>query len=549
MSPPIIWTVASSDSGGGAGIQADLHTIHALGGHGCCVISAVTAQNSLAVQRVEVLSDEVFSAQLAALAADMPAAVIKIGLIASASHIRLLADFLRQFLHNQAETEKVVVIYDPVMVASTGQVMLVDTEIADNLSSEIQAKLLSEMQTQLLPMVDILTPNHGELALLSGIELTSVADTRKAIARLIEFGVTGVCAKGGHADYAASNRNNITASQTEADIENLAIDIYGDANRELILASPRLAVTHNHGTGCIFASALATAIAHDFPIEDALVIAKAYLNQGLKQGYAVGQGAGVLSHIGWPSQRDDFPQVVLPNTPIGDQLGLVKEMQLACDFAPCDTDQLGLYPVVDSVAWLEKVLQQGVKTLQLRIKDKSDDEVVADIKAAVALGRQYQARLFINDYWQLAIEQGAYGVHLGQEDMLTADFVAIKQAGLKLGLSTHGYFEILRAHAIKPSYIALGHIYPTVTKEMPSKPQGLQRLQRYADLMQDYPLVAIGGISIERAPQVAATGVGSIAVVTAITRSANYQQAIAELTQIVDNAAIAGNKAGGCYGS
>ncbi|WP_293134022.1 thiamine phosphate synthase, partial [Moritella sp.] len=136
--------------------------------------------------------------------------------------------------------------------------------------------------------------------------------------------------------------------------------------------------------------------------------------------------------------------------------------------------------------------------------------------------------------WQLAIEHGAYGVHLGQEDMLIADFVAIKKAGLKLGLSTHGYYEILRAHQIKPSYIALGHIYPTVTKDMPSKPQGLQRLQRYADLMQDYPLVAIGGISIARAPLVAATGVGSVAVVTAITRADDYKQAIADLLAIVE---------------
>jgi hydroxymethylpyrimidine kinase/phosphomethylpyrimidine kinase/thiamine-phosphate diphosphorylase len=537
MSPPIIWTIASSDSGGGAGIQADLHTIHALGGNCCCVISAVTAQNSLAVQRVEVLSDEVFSAQLAALATEIPAAVIKIGLIASASHVVILADFLRQLLHNQDKTDKVVVIYDPVMVASTGQVMLADTETANNLRSVVQA--------QLLPLVDILTPNHNELARLSGIALTSVADTRRAIAQLIGFGVTGVCAKGGHVDYAETT----SRSQTEADVANMAIDIYGDANQELILASPRLAVTHNHGTGCIFASALATAIALDYPVEDALVIAKAYLNQGLKQGYAVGQGRGVLAHLGWPTQRDDFPHVVLPNTPIGEHLGLAEQMQLAYDFAPCDTNQLGLYPVVDSVAWLEKVLQEGVKTLQLRIKDKSADEVVADIKAAVALGKQYQARLFINDYWQLAIELGAYGVHLGQEDMLTTDFVAIKQAGLKLGLSTHGYYEILRAHAIKPSYIALGHIYPTVTKEMPSKPQGLQRLQRYTNLMQDYPLVAIGGISIERAPQVAATGVGSIAVVTAITTATDYQKAIAELTQIVENAAIARNKAGVCYGN
>lgn len=224
----------------------------------------------------------------------------------------------------------------------------------------------------------------------------------------------------------------------------------------------------------------------------------------------------------------------MPGTQLGSMLGLEETRPQATGFSPCDTRRLGLYPVVDTVEWLEKVLQQGVKTLQLRIKDKAPEQVAEDIKAAIALGKRYCARLFINDYWQLAIEHGAYGVHLGQEDLITADLTAIKQAGLRLGVSTHGYYELLRAHAIRPSYIALGHIYPTVTKDMPSKPQGLERLQRYADLMQDYPLVAIGGISIERAPQVVATGVGSVAVVTAITRAQDHKQAVAQLLQIVE---------------
>ncbi|MGL4428709.1 MAG: thiamine phosphate synthase [Silvania sp.] len=195
--------------------------------------------------------------------------------------------------------------------------------------------------------------------------------------------------------------------------------------------------------------------------------------------------------------------------------------------------RLGLYPVVDSVAWIERLLTAGVKTIQLRIKDKQDDEVEADIMAAIELGRRYDARLFINDYWHLAIKHQAYGVHLGQEDLETTDLEAIRAAGLRLGVSTHDDMEIDVALAARPSYIALGHVFPTRTKQMPSAPQGLEQLTRHIERLADYPTVAIGGISLERAPAVLATGVGSIAVVSAITQADDWQAATAQLLQRV----------------
>ncbi|URN99505.1 thiamine phosphate synthase [Leclercia adecarboxylata] len=194
--------------------------------------------------------------------------------------------------------------------------------------------------------------------------------------------------------------------------------------------------------------------------------------------------------------------------------------------------RLGLYPVVDSVAWIERLLAAGVKTLQLRIKDKQDDEVEADVIAAIALGRRYDARLFINDYWRLAIKHQAYGVHLGQEDLQATDLEAIRAAGLRLGVSTHDDMEIDVALAARPSYIALGHVFPTQTKQMPSAPQGLEQLARHIERLGDYPTVAIGGISLERAPAVLATGVGSIAVVSAITQADDWQAATAQLLDL-----------------
>lgn len=200
---------------------------------------------------------------------------------------------------------------------------------------------------------------------------------------------------------------------------------------------------------------------------------------------------------------------------------------------PAVPQRLGLYPVVDSVEWIERLLGAGVRTIQLRIKDKHDDDVEVDIVAAINLSLRYKARLFINDYWRLAIKHRAYGVHLGQEDMDVANLDAIRDAGLRLGLSTHDNMEMDRALMARPSYIALGHVFPTNTKQMPSAPQGLAQLAAHIKTLGDYPTVAIGGISIERVPSVLKTGVGSVAVVSAITQAADWRAATLQLLELV----------------
>jgi thiamine-phosphate pyrophosphorylase len=199
---------------------------------------------------------------------------------------------------------------------------------------------------------------------------------------------------------------------------------------------------------------------------------------------------------------------------------------------PAVPQRLGLYPVVDSVEWIARLLEMGVRTIQLRIKDKCDEEVEADVIAAIKLGQRYKARLFINDYWRLAIKHRAYGVHLGQEDLDVANLQAISDAGLRLGLSTHDNMEMDRALAARPSYIALGHVFPTQTKRMPSSPQGLEQLAAHIKTLGNYPTVAIGGISIDRVPTVLATGVGSVAVVSAITQADDWRAATAQLLEL-----------------
>jgi len=195
---------------------------------------------------------------------------------------------------------------------------------------------------------------------------------------------------------------------------------------------------------------------------------------------------------------------------------------------------LGLYPVVDSVEWIERLLNVGVKTLQLRIKHANRDVIREEIRHAIALARQFDARLFINDEWRLAIEYQAYGVHLGQEDLLAADLSAIAHAGLRLGVSTHSDEEIEKVLPINPSYIALGPVYTTQTKEMAMPPQGIAQVAKHVAKLKTMPTVAIGGISLERASDVLQTGVGSIAVVSAITQATDWRAAVASFQQLID---------------
>ncbi|MXP56519.1 thiamine phosphate synthase [Pantoea sp. Mhis] len=205
-------------------------------------------------------------------------------------------------------------------------------------------------------------------------------------------------------------------------------------------------------------------------------------------------------------------------------------------FPPTDA-QLGLYPIVDNVTWIARLLDIGVRTIQLRIKNVKCISIEDNIHQAIILTKQYNARLFINDYWRLAIKYNAYGVHLGQEDLKYADLKAISQAGLRLGLSTHNDNELNYALMFHPSYIALGHIFPTKTKKMASSPQGLDMLRKQSAHLKSkgIPSVAIGGISLQRAPEVLLTGVGSIAVISAITESIDWYTVTQKFLNLFEN--------------
>lgn len=179
------------------------------------------------------------------------------------------------------------------------------------------------------------------------------------------------------------------------------------------------------------------------------------------------------------------------------------------------------YPVVDSAAWVQRLVPVGARFIQLRIKDRDEDFLRMEIRRALAVARAHGASLIINDYWRLAIDEGASWLHLGQEDLDTADLGAIRAHGIRIGVSTHDHAELERGLAVAPDYVALGPIYPTTLKVMPFGPQGLERITEWKSRIGDIPLVAIGGITLERAPLCLAAGADSAAVVSDITRNAD----------------------------
>ena len=180
-----------------------------------------------------------------------------------------------------------------------------------------------------------------------------------------------------------------------------------------------------------------------------------------------------------------------------------------------------VYPIVESAEWVRRLLPLGVRLVQLRVKDRPVEELRAQIRESKALCAAANAQLIVNDYWELAIEEGCDFVHLGQGDLDHADTRAVRKAGVRLGVSTHDDRELERALSLEPDYIALGPIYPTLLKVMPWAPQGLARVTEWKRRVGPTPLVAIGGLTLERLRGVFAAGADVAAVVTDIVKSSD----------------------------
>ncbi|MFD5073664.1 bifunctional hydroxymethylpyrimidine kinase/phosphomethylpyrimidine kinase [Streptomyces sp. NPDC058371] len=258
VAPPRVLTVAGSDSGGGAGIQADLKTMLALGAHGMSVLTAVTAQNSLGVQGAWELPAEAVRAQYRSVVDDIGVQALKTGMLASPLLVETVAELL-------ADTAAPVVV-DPVSVSKHGDRLLADDA-------------LDAVRTVLLRVATVATPNLDETAQLTGVSVTSEGDMRRAAERLLEYGPRWVLVKGGH-------------------LPGEAVDLLTDGREEHWLRAPRHDNRHTHGTGCTLASAIAVGLAQGHPVPEAVRRAKEYVTGAIAAGFALGAGLGPVDH-GW----------------------------------------------------------------------------------------------------------------------------------------------------------------------------------------------------------------------------------------------------------
>ncbi len=490
--PPVIWVVAGSDCSGGAGLQADVIACADFGCHACPVLSAVTAQSMDTLRAVYPLDAEQLRSQLSALATTMPPRAIKLGMLGGADTLGVITDFL--------DNDKTFVVCDPVLTTSGGD-PLIDTQG------------IAAMRHQLLPKVDLLTPNLQELKRLSGRQkIAHPQDIEEAAKILLGFGAKSVLVKGGHLQLGG-----------DADF---CCDYWTDGIDPHWSRSPRIDTARQRGTGCTLASAVAAAKARGHPLRDAMVLARMYLNRRLGAGRGTQQLGALPLHDGGeslaelPTVHDEYPSASTPK------------------FAVCPRRPIALYPVVDSAKWVERLFRLGVPTVQLRIKSGARKGIAAEVARSVALARRHSAKLIVNDYWRMAIEVGAWGVHLGQSDLAAADLDAMAVAGLRLGVSVHGWHELARAHAVAPSYIAIGAIFETTSKELPTAPQGLERLARWCRLLKGhYPVVAIGGIAADNALEVLDAGADGIAMISAIIGTDDWAAATRHLLRLSGGAA------------
>jgi hydroxymethylpyrimidine kinase/phosphomethylpyrimidine kinase/thiamine-phosphate diphosphorylase len=495
---PIIWTISGADCSGGAGIAADIKTGHGLGVEVCHLITANTVQNSTGLITVNPTDVDILQQQVLALLVDNQPSVIKIGVLVTLEQVQWLTVTLKNLKRNIPDLH---VVYDPVGQASIGG------SFADFSVQDLQP---------LFRFVDVITPNLIEAKVLAGEQEGEVSILAEAIQSL---GINSVIIKGGHSDESNDKSIDYCLHRLAAHEHHFA-----EKNKTVSyqLSSPRIKTTYTHGGGCTFATALSSFLAHGYLLRDAFTLAKAFINQGLKLTEGKQDKYGAFEQGTWPKSAQYFPLITDHLNQHYQDLSAFKSLGLSRD----GSQKLGLYPVVDSVEWLKRLMPLGINIIQLRLKNKTKQELKSEIKAAVELSKQFDCRLFINDFWQLAIEYGAYGVHIGQEDLSDADLNIIQQSGLRLGISTHGCYEFLLAQQLRPSYLAIGAIFPTKTKDMTGQIQGVENLRQTLQLASDIPVVAIGGINHQLAEQVWQTGVDSVAVVTAITESKNAEIAV-----------------------
>ncbi|NRA63534.1 MAG: thiamine phosphate synthase [Pseudobacteriovorax sp.] len=461
-------SIAGSDSLAAAGIQQDIRAAKDIGIHCSTVITTLTAQNHQSCKALQDVGPELILAQFESITSHERIDAIKVGMISSQQSLICVVDILKSL------DRQIPIVYDPIMATSSG------SEALDESTRDV-------ILNDLLPLVDVVTPNLDELAWLTESACAEAQDIREACLNLIRRGAGAVLAKGGH-------------GEDQDDVSDYLCLAEGSSRW---ITSTRLDGSFR-GTGCYLSTAIAGFLAKGDALVSSVIESRSLLMQACNDSYLLGE-KNILRLSQAPQ---DLPKTAM------DQIDDTNSK--AC--APMDQGPIGLYPVLPNTEWLKRLVPLGLKTVQLRIKDASQDQLRTEITEAIRICEAHRCRLFINDYWQLAIELGAYGVHLGQEDLDQADIYQISKSGLRLGISTHSVPELSRALALKPSYVALGPIFPTTCKSMAFGPQGIARIKDWVRLS-GLPVVAIGGLKLEHAKEVLMQEADGIALISNITEN------------------------------
>lgn len=566
LKPPIVYTIAGSDSGGGAGIQADLHAIHAMGCHGCSAITCLTAQNSKGVTGIHVPPPSFLKEQLESLRNDLFPQAIKVGMLGTREMTEVVGVFLKE-LYNLKE-RKVWIVVDPVMISTSGSKLLDDDAV-------------EAMIEHIFPYADIITPNKFEAEDLLQRKLMTPSDIEEGARELLKMGCRSVYIKGGHTlmeESSSSNSVSEEASPSSSEVQStleyaqdylLSSDPAPMDGKERIcdisaastktngvwIRSIRFDTQNTHGTGCTLSSAIASALAlgeknrngeaksaqvgatSAIHIVDACCLAKAYVSAGIQRGVQLGSGPGPVMHTVFPCSWENFPTIITDpsnsyhNSDSKPGCGNFSSMR-AFSSTIEDEENSGvvlgrILPIVDTVDQVEQLVQiPGVTDIQLRIKDETDPVKITErVKLCQEYCKSDGVNLWINDYWEAAVEAGCFGVHVGQEDLvkciLAGGLDRLRSKNMALGISTHSYGELAVALGVQPTYISMGPVYATSSKKVGFYPQGLDTVRKWRRLIPPHiPFITIGGINNLRAATAnKEAGADCIAVISAINQS------------------------------
>lgn len=493
---PHVLTVAGSDSGAGAGIQADLKACAARGVYCSTVITALTAQNTVGVQGVDMVAEDFVAKQLNSVLSDMQVDVVKTGMLPSIGIVKVLCRSLAEF-----PVQGLVV--DPVMVSTSGDVLA-------------GPSILTVFREELLPMADIITPNLKEAAALLGQNLETVSDMHSAAKSLYDMGPRNVLVKGGDLPDSSD-----------------AIDVFYDGENIFELRSSRVKTRNTHGTGCTLASCIAAELAKGSTMLQAVKAAKYYVESALVYSKEIAIGTG-------------------PQGPFDHLMRLKRSAKTAPRKNGFDPNDLFLYAVTDSrmnKKWgrsiteaVEAAINGGATIIQLREKDIKTRDFLEAAKSCLEICRAHGVPLIINDRIDVAIASDADGVHIGQSDLPARTVRDLVGPAKIIGVSCKTAEHAERAWIDGADYIGCGGVFPTNTKEN-NVTVGLDGL-RAVSLASKLPVVAIGGIGVSNAGSVMAIDAANlkgVAVVSALfdrvcvlSETEKLRSVLAEATALVD---------------